>query len=62
MWEETGVSGENPRVQAGDHHTLSHTTTVDQGDQGDQTWVAEVRSECNLGRDLMKASVKGSDQ
>lgn len=50
MWEETGVSGENPHVQAGDHHTLSHTATVD---QGDQTLVAAVRSECNLGRDLM---------
>lgn len=59
MWEETGVSGENPHVQAGDHHTLSHTTTVD---QGDQTRVAAVRSEGNLGRDLMKALVKGSDQ
>ena len=26
MWEETGVPGGNPRVRAGDHHTLSHTT------------------------------------
>lgn len=50
MWEETGVSGENPPVQSGDHHTLSHTTTVD---QGDQTLVAAVRSECNLRRDLI---------
>ena len=43
MWEEAGVPGENPRVQAGDHHTLSHTTTVD---QGDRTRVAAVTSEC----------------
>lgn len=29
-------------VQMGNHHTLSHTTTVD---HGDQTQAAEVRSE-----------------
>lgn len=27
MWEEAGVPGENPHVQASDQHTLSHTTT-----------------------------------
>jgi hypothetical protein len=32
MWEEVGVTGENPRVQAGDQCTLSYTTTVDHGD------------------------------
>lgn len=32
MWKEAGVPGENPRVQAGDHRTLSHTTTVEYGD------------------------------
>lgn len=34
---------ENPRVQAGDRHTLSHTTNVD---HGVRTRVAAVRSEC----------------
>lgn len=29
MWEEAGVPGESPRVQAGDRYILSHTTTVD---------------------------------
>lgn len=38
MLEEAGLSGENPRVQAGDHHALSHTTTVG---HGDRTRVAE---------------------
>lgn len=28
MWEETGVPGENLRLQAGNHNTLSHTTTA----------------------------------
>lgn len=32
IWEEAGVTGENPRVQAGDHDTLSHTSTVDHAD------------------------------
>lgn len=37
--EEAGVLVENPRVQAGDHHTLSHTmqplsiTVIDLGSQ-----------------------------
>lgn len=43
MWEEAEVPGENPRVQARDRHTLPHTITVD---QGYQTRVAAVRSEC----------------
>lgn len=42
MWKEARVPGENPSVQAGDHHTLSHTTSVD---HGDRTRVAVVRSE-----------------
>lgn len=33
MWKEAGVPGENPGVQAGDHHTLSHTTTVEYGNR-----------------------------
>lgn len=44
MWEEAGVPGENPRVQAGDRRTLSLTTTVD---HGVRTRVIAVRSECN---------------
>lgn len=43
MWEEAVVLDENPRAQAGDHHTLSLTITVD---HGDQTWVTAVISEC----------------
>lgn len=43
IWEEAGVPGENPRVHAGDHHTLSHTTTVN---CRDRTWVAAARSDC----------------
>lgn len=43
MREQAKVPGENPRVQAGDRHTLLHTITVD---QEYQTRVAEVRSEC----------------
>ena len=43
LWEETGAPGENPRVQVGDQHTLSHTTTAD---HGDRTRVAAVRSQC----------------
>lgn len=43
MWEEAGVLGENPSVQAGNRHTLSHTITED---HGDRTRVAGVRSEC----------------
>lgn len=35
------VPGENPYVQVSDHHNLSHTTTVD---QGDRTWVTAVIS------------------
>lgn len=31
MWEETGVAGKNPRAQAENHHTLSHTTTANHG-------------------------------
>lgn len=34
-----GVPGENPLVQVGDHHTLLHTTTVD---QRNRTRVTEV--------------------
>lgn len=33
MCEEAGVPAENPRVQAGDRHSLSHTTTVDYGNR-----------------------------
>lgn len=29
MWEEAGITGENPGVQARSRHTLSHTSTVD---------------------------------
>lgn len=52
MWEEVRVPGENPHVQAGDRHTLTHTcttlthtctTTVG---HRDWTHVAGVRSEC----------------
>lgn len=41
MWEEAGVPGEYPRVQVGEHHTLSdtYTTTVD---HWDRTRVAAV--------------------
>lgn len=28
--EKTEITGEKPRVQEGDHHTLSYTTIVDQ--------------------------------
>lgn len=42
MGKETGAI-ENPRIQAGDHLTLSHTTTVD---HGNRTRVAAVISEC----------------
>lgn len=31
MWKESGVPEEKARVQAGDHQSLSHTTTVDHG-------------------------------
>lgn len=68
------MSGENLHVQAGDHHTLSHTTTVY---HGDRTRVAAVRSECivhyatwtptdtlgllglNLNNDLFKSTFQG---
>lgn len=43
MYEEAGEPGENPYVQADDHHTLSHTTTVG---YGDQTEIEAVISEC----------------
>lgn len=43
MYEKTGAHGENQRVQARNHHALSHTTTFD---HGDRTRVAAVRSEC----------------
>lgn len=33
----------NPCVQAGDHHILSHTTSVD---HGNRSWVEAVMSEC----------------
>lgn len=33
MWKEAGVPGENPRVRARDHRTLSHTTTVEYGNR-----------------------------
>lgn len=33
MWEEAGLPEENPRVQKGDHHTLSHTIAVGPVDQ-----------------------------
>lgn len=42
MREEAGAHGENPCVQVGDYHTLSHTTTFD---RGDRTRVTAVRSE-----------------
>lgn len=32
IWEEAGVTGENPRFQAGDRRTLSHTNTLDHAD------------------------------
>lgn len=41
MWEEVRVPVEIPCAQVGEHLTLSHTTTVD---HGDQTWVAVVRA------------------
>lgn len=33
VWREAGVPGENPRVQVGDRHTLSHNTIVDHADR-----------------------------
>lgn len=44
MWVEAGVPEESPRVQAFDHHILSHTTTVD---HGNRTRVAAVRTKCH---------------
>lgn len=41
-WEKAGVPREN-QCQAGNHHTVSHTTTVN---HGDQTWVTSVRNKC----------------
>lgn len=41
MWEEAEVPNENPRVQAGDHLTHSHSTTADQGHDY-RTWATEV--------------------
>lgn len=35
MWEEAGLPEENPRVQKGDHHTLSHTIAVGPVDQSE---------------------------
>lgn len=32
MWEETGEPEENPRVQVGNHHTLSDKAFIDPGD------------------------------
>lgn len=43
MWEEDAVDGKKSCVQAVDHHTLSHKSTVD---HEDSTQVATVRSEC----------------
>lgn len=40
---EAGVSGEIPRVHEGDHHILSHPTTVD---YVYRTRIAAVRGEC----------------
>lgn len=31
--EDSLVTGKSPRVQADDHHTFSHTSTADHGDQ-----------------------------
>lgn len=42
MWEEAIILGENPRVKEDDHHTFSHTTTVD---LGDRTRIAAVISD-----------------
>lgn len=33
MLEDSLVTGKSPRIQADDHHTLSHTSTADHGDQ-----------------------------
>lgn len=41
---EAGVPGTNPRAQAGDHHTLSQSTTVDQMDR--TRVVAVLRDYC----------------
>lgn len=43
MWVEAGTPEENPRVQEGDHHNLSHTASVD---HGDRAHVAAVTSKC----------------
>lgn len=40
MWEETGEPEENPRVQVGNHHTLSDKAFIDPGD-----WTWKVVSE-----------------
>lgn len=45
MWEEVGVPWWNPRVHAGDRHTLWHTTNVD---HVDRTLVALVISDTLL--------------
>lgn len=33
MLEDSLVTGKSPRVQADDHHTFSHTSTANHGDQ-----------------------------
>lgn len=43
MWDWAGLPWENPHVQAGERHTLSHTITVDHGEQNLR---AAVKSEC----------------
>lgn len=41
MWEKAGMPKENPRVQAGDHLTRSHSTTAEHG-YDYRIWAAEV--------------------
>lgn len=40
---ESWSAQRKPMCQAGNHHTVSHTTTVN---HGDQTWVTSVRNKC----------------
>lgn len=41
IYSETGVSEENPHFHAGEHPTLSYTSTVD---HGDRTRVARIEA------------------
>lgn len=55
IWEEAGVPGKNPRVQADAHHTFSHTTTVDHGDRTrSQRWEGSALSSALLGQCLVQ--------